>query len=145
MSNPLDLGQEALSAQGKIFARSATRIGRRIAYGAVAAVFLMFAAISFHGLLWAIGLDLLGLSYVASALCVLGLDLLIVIVFALLARRSIPDPVEIEARIRRDRKLIELKQAVAISALTGLVFGPAGRFTGRKVTAIIKNIFFRGK
>lgn len=118
---PIDLGQDVLSAQGQILARSATQIGRRVAYGVVAAVFLFFTTISFHGLLWAFFIDVAGLSYVKSGLCVVGLDLLFVVIFGLLATRSIPDPVEIEARIRRDRKWIEFKQSLAMAALTGVV------------------------
>ncbi|EHH68122.1 hypothetical protein [Gluconobacter morbifer] len=138
---PIDLGQEVLSAQGTVLARSATRIGRRVAYGVVAAVFLLFTALSFHGFLWAFFIDVTHLSYVKSALCVVGIDFFFVIVFGLLAARSIADPVEIEARIRRDRLFIEFKQSLAVTALLGLVAGPAGRFTGRKVTAILKSFF----
>ncbi|MFT8809413.1 hypothetical protein [Gluconobacter sp.] len=137
---PIELGQDVLSAQGQILSRSAMRIGRRVAYGIIAAVFLLFTALSFHGFLWAFFINVAGLSYVKSALCVIGVDLLFVVIFGLLAARSIPDPVEIEARIRRDRKLIELKQAVAMTALTGLVFGPAGRFTIKRILGIVRNL-----
>ncbi|GBR35468.1 MULTISPECIES: hypothetical protein [Gluconobacter] len=137
---PIELGQDVLAAQGQILSRSAMRIGRRVAYGVVAAVFLMFAAISFHGFLWAFFIDVVGLGYVASALCVMGVDLLFVLIFGLLAARSIPDPVAIEARIRRDRKLAQLKQSVAMAALTGVVFGPAGRFTFRRILDLVRNI-----
>lgn len=137
---PIELGQDVLSAQGQILSRSAMRIGRRVAYGIVAAIFLFFAAVSFHGFLWAFFIDVTGLSYVKSALCVIGVDLLFVVIFGLLAARSIPDPVEIEARIRRDRKLIEFKQSLAMAALTGLVFGPAGRFTIARLFAIVRNL-----
>ncbi|MBF0865518.1 hypothetical protein HKD31_12825 [Gluconobacter sp. R71646] len=138
---PIELGQDVLSAQGQILSRSAMRIGRRVAYGIVAAVFLFFTAISFHGFLWAFFIDVAELSYVKSALCVIGVDLLFVVIFGLLAARSIPDPVEIEARIRRDRKFIEFKQSLAMAALTGLVFGPAGRFTIARLFAIVRNLF----
>lgn len=137
---PIELGQDVLSAQGQILSRSALRIGRRVAYGIVAAVFLFFTAISFHGFLWAFFVDVVGLSYVKSALCVIGVDLLFVVIFGLLAARSIPDPVEIEARIRRDRKVVEFKQSLAMAALTGLVFGPAGRFTISRLFAIVRNL-----
>ncbi|MBS1104281.1 hypothetical protein JK202_14920 [Gluconobacter sp. Dm-62] len=137
---PIELGQDVLSAQGQILSRSAMRIGRRVAYGIVAAVFLLFTAVSFHGFLWAFFVDVAGLSLVKAALCVIGVDLLFVVIFGLLAARSIPDPVEIEARIRRDRKLAEFKQSVAMAALTGLVFGPAGRFTIKRLLGIVRNL-----
>ncbi|GFE96250.1 MULTISPECIES: hypothetical protein [Gluconobacter] len=142
---PIELGQEVLSAQGQILSRSAMRIGRRVACALVAVVFLLFAAISFHGFLWAFFISVAGLSYVKASLCVIGIDLFFVLIFAVLAAWSIPDVVEIEARIRRDRKLVELKQSVAITAVTGLLLGPIGRFTGKSFLSILKSFFSHSK
>lgn len=142
---PLELGQEVLSAQGQILSRSAMRIGRRVACALVAVVFLLFAAISFHGFLWAFFISVAGLSYVKASLCVIGVDLFFVLIFAVLAAWSIPDVVEIEARILRDRKLVELKQSIAITAVTGVLLGPAGRFTGRKLFSLIRSFFSHSK
>lgn len=142
---PLDLGQDVLSAQKIILARSALRIGRRVACGVIAAVFMFFALIGFHALLWAIFVDAAGLSHIKAALCVIGVDIFFGLIFGLGAAWSIPGNVEIEARIRRDRKWIEFKQAVAVNTVGGLFLGPIARLTGRKATAILRNIFGGGR
>jgi len=139
----IDLGQEALAAQGSVMKRQATRIARRIAYFVVAAIFGLFALVSAHGLLWAFALDVFHFNALGAATLVFGLDLLFVIIFGLLGMRRLADPVEFEARVRRDRKFIELKQAIAISTLTGLMFGPVGRFTGRRMFGMLRNVFTR--
>lgn len=137
---PIELGQEVLSAQGRIFSRTALRLARRVAFASVALLFLFFAVITLHGLLWAFFVDVAGLSYVKSALCVLGVDLVFVVIFGVLAAWSIPDMVTIEARIRRDRKLSELKQAVALSTLAGLLLGPIGRGTAGRVFSLLRSV-----
>ncbi|WP_042056700.1 phage holin family protein [Acidomonas methanolica] len=139
----IELGQEALEAQGLVLQRLALRIGRRVAYFVIAAVFGLFAAVSLHGLLWAFALDVLHFSALESAASVLGFDLLIVVIFGLLGMRRVADPVEFEAKVRRDRKFLEFKQAFALSTLTGLLFGPLGRFAGRKAAGGVRNIFTR--
>ncbi|QDH17163.1 hypothetical protein [Swingsia samuiensis] len=142
---PLELGQEVLSAQGTIVKRSATRIGRRIACALVAAVFLMFAAISFHGFMWAFFMSVMGLSCVKASLCVIAVDLFFVIIFGICAAWSIPDPVEIEAKIRRDRKLVELRQAFALSTMMTILFSPLGRTAGKKTFSLLFGMFKRSK
>jgi hypothetical protein len=138
-----ELGQSVLEAQGKILQRMALRIGRQVAYLVVAAVFGFFAIISGHGLLWALFVDAFHMSHLSAAAIVFGLDLLFAVIFVLLGRRTIPDPVEIDARIRRDRKMAAFKQAVTISAFTSILLGPVGRFTGRAAGSGLKNIFSR--
>lgn len=139
----IDVGQEALQAQGEVLQRVAMRIGRRVAYFVIAAIFGLFALVSFHAVLWAFAYSVLHFSAFAAACSVLGLDLLFVIIFGLLGTRNIADPVEYEARLRRDRKFIEFKQTLALSTLLGLLVGPVGRFTGRQLFDILRNIFAR--
>ncbi|AOX17527.1 phage holin family protein [Kozakia baliensis] len=139
----IDLGQEALQAQGQVMQRMALRIGRRVAYFVVAAIFGLFALVSVHGVMWAFALDVFHFSALGSAFFVLGVDLLFVVIFGLLGLRRVADPVEFEARVRRDRKFIEFKQAIAISTLTGILLGPIGRFTGRRAASGLRNIFMR--
>lgn len=139
----IELGQDVLSEQGTVLSRTALRIARRAAFGIVALTFLLFFIISLHGLLWALCLDVAGLSAVKAALCVLGFDLLFIVIFGVLAAWSIPDMVTIEARIRRDRKLMELKQAVALSTLTGLLLGPIGRGTAGRLFSVFKSVLRR--
>ncbi|GBQ94112.1 hypothetical protein [Asaia krungthepensis] len=139
----IDVGQEALQAQGEVIQRVAMRIGRRVAYFVIAAIFGLFALISFHAVLWAFAYSVLHFSAFAAACSVLGIDLLFVIIFALLGTRNIADPVEFEARLRRDRKFGEFKQTLALSTLTGLLIGPVGRFTGKQLFTVLRNIFAR--
>lgn len=49
----IDVGQEALKAQGEVMQRVAMRVGRRVAYFIIAAIFGLFALVSFHAVLWA--------------------------------------------------------------------------------------------
>lgn len=139
----LELGQETLEAQGQVMQRQALRIARRIAYGVIAAVFGLFALISLHGFMWAFALDVFHFSALGAAAVVLGIDVLLVIIFGLLAARHVPDVVEFEARVRRDRKFAEFKQALAFSTLTGILLGPLGRFAGKKAAGGLRNIFTR--
>ncbi|GBR09711.1 phage holin family protein [Asaia siamensis] len=139
----IDVGQEALKAQGEVMQRVAMRIGRRAAYFIIAAIFGLFALVSFHAVLWAFAYSVLHFSAFAAACSVLGIDLLFVIIFALLGTRNIADPVEFEARLRRDRKMIEFKQTLALSTLMGLLVGPVGRFTGKQIFVALRNIFAR--
>lgn len=139
----IELGQEALEAQGLVLQRQALRIGRRVAYFVIAAVFGFFAVISLHGLLWAFALTVFHFSPLGAAFLVLAVDLLFVVIFGLLGMRRVGDPVEFEAKVRRDRKFLEFKQAMALSTMTGLLFGPFGRFAGRKAAGGLRNIFTR--
>ncbi|WP_122050551.1 phage holin family protein [Asaia bogorensis] len=139
----IDVGQEALQAQGEVLQRVAMRIGRRVAYFIVAAIFGLFALVSFHAVLWAFAYSVLHFSAFGAACSVFGLDLLFVVIFALLGTRNVADPVEFEARLRRDRKMIEFRQTLALSTLTGLLLGPVGRFTGKQLFEVLRNIFAR--
>lgn len=138
-----DVGQEVLQAQGEVMQRAAMRIGRRVAYFVIAAIFGFFALISFHAVLWAFAYSVLHFSAFAAASSVLGLDVLFIIIFGLLGTRNVADPVEFEARLRRDRKVIEFKQTLAVSTLVGILLGPLGRFTGRQAMGGLRNIFTR--
>lgn len=139
----IDVGQEALQAQGQVIQRAALRIGRRVAYFVIAAIFGFFALVSLHGVLWAFAFTALHFSALGAACSVLGVDVLFIVIFALLGLRRVADPVEFEARVRRDRKFMELKQEIAISTLIGILLGPVGRFTGRKAATGLRNIFTR--
>ncbi|GAB6853373.1 hypothetical protein [Asaia astilbis] len=139
----IDVGQEALKAQGEVFQRVAMRVGRRVAYFVIAAIFGLFALISFHAVLWAFAYSVLHFSAFAAACSVLGVDMLFVIIFTLLGTRNIADPVEFEARLRRDRKMAEFRQTLALSTLVGILVGPMGRFTGKQLFGALRNIFAR--
>jgi hypothetical protein len=62
-----------------------------------------------------------------AALIVLGVDLVFMVVFALLASGNVADPVMEEARRVRDQSLTQVRESLTLAAL----LRPAGRFLGR--------------
>lgn len=144
MSSPIDLGQEILAAQGRILTHSVKRHGLRAVFAVMALVFLFFAAISFHGVLWGVFMTLCHLSPLYAALCVMGVDFLFVLIFVLLALRSRhPSFAEEREKMTRDRKFQELKRAVEVTALAKIAFGPLGRFAGGHLWRVASSPFRR--
>lgn len=138
MANIIEILQEIFSAQGSLFVKAGQRYGWRIAYAIAACVFLLFAAFSFHAVLWAGFYTFCHLHIFAASLAVFGVDLLIVAFFVILAVRS-RDVSVAEERIRwnRDKKIDELKDALSFSLISTLLLGPVGRalrdrFLGKK-------------
>jgi len=141
-----DHGMAALEAQGTILQRRAVRYGRQIAFLVIAVLFALASFVALHGLLWAVFLQTLHMSYVGASASVLGVDVLLVLFFGFLGRRSLPGPTEIEARFVRDRHLEALKQSLTMATLTTtLLAGPLGRGVGRGLGGLLRNIFFRGR
>lgn len=139
----IDVGQEAIKAQGDVVQRVAARWGRRAAWFVLAAIFGVFALVSLHAVLWAGALVVLHFNPLTAAVTVLGIDVVIMFIFFLLGTRHVADPLEFEARLRRDRKFAELRQTLALSTFIGLLIGPVGRFSGRQAFKVARNIFFR--
>lgn len=138
-----DVGQDAIQAQGVVMQRVATRWGRRAAWFVLAAIFGGFALVSLHAVLWAGALVVLHFNPLTAAVSVLGVDVVVMFVFFLLSTRHVADPLEYEARLKRDRKFAELRQTLALSTVIGLALGPVGRFSGRQAFKMARNIFFR--
>lgn len=144
MSSPVEVGQEVLSAQGQIIGHCAKRYGLRAAFAVIALVFLAFAAVSFHGVLWALFLTFCHFGAFYSALCVLGVDLLFVLFFVILASLSRkPGLAEEKARMERDRKLQDLKQSLALSTVISVLSGPIGRYAGGRAFKLLRSLFSR--
>lgn len=142
MSNPIEIGQEVLAAQGQILSYSARRYGLRAALVGGALLFMFFAAISLHAVLWALFLTVCGLAPIWASLCVLAFDLVGVLIFALFALNSRrPSMAEEKARIQREHCIQELKQSIAVTALVSLVCGPLGRFVGHRIFDMIRAFF----
>ena len=72
---------------------------------------------------------------------VLVFDLLMLAVFGMVALRSIPDKLEVEAREIRDRSLVEMRESVAIGAL----LSPLGRVAGRSAARGVMGAFGGGR
>lgn len=140
MSNPLELGQDILSKQAEIFGHCVRRHGLRVLFAVFALVFLGFAAISFHAVLWMAFLTFCKIGPLYSALCVMGVDLLFVLFFVLLAIQSrSPSVAEERIRFARDQKLHELRGSLALSAVTSLLFGPLGRYAGGRFFSMFRS------
>ncbi|QDH13675.1 hypothetical protein E3E12_05145 [Formicincola oecophyllae] len=142
MTNPFELCQDALHAQGQLFAAIFKRFGMRAVMAAAMVVFLLGAFVTFHGVLWALFYTVLGLGALSSALCVLGFDLLGVLVFGFLMMRGRrPDRAEDQARMKRNAVMEDLRQSLAFSALTALLFGPLGRMLRDMIIRHVRNAF----
>ncbi len=135
----LRLAQVAAQAEGLVVKRTVRRFGKRAAYGAVAGVFALALLVMLHVTGWVALNGSGGITPLWSSVIVLGVDLLVAGLFGLLARGTLPDPVEREARELRDRSLLELRN----TALLGLAFGPAGRVAGRGAFAMAKKMVGR--
>ncbi len=107
MRRALRLAKVAAQAEGLRLRRLAHRTAYRGIYGAVAAVF-------------------------AIALIVALVDIVLAAIFGVLASRSTPDSVELEATRVRDTARAQLTDALTMTAL----IGPAMRMAGtRKITS----------
>ena len=128
-----------VAAEGLRLRRLVLRLVRRAGYGAVAAVFALFAL----GLVHVLGIlalsEFAGMLPFWAALIVLGCDVVVIGVFALLASGHVPDRVEVEARQLRDNSLREMRNSLALSA----ALGPAGRMAGRGAFGIGRRLLRR--
>ena len=120
----------SVAAQSEILLlkRNARSGIRRGIYGAVAAVFGIGALILIHVLGY---MALVQFAHFTSFVCaaiVLGVDLVLVLVFGLLASGAVKDPVAEEARALRDQSLAQLRESLQAAAL----LRPAARLLGRK-------------
>lgn len=134
-----DVGRAAMQAEVELLQQKAMRLGRQGALLIVAAVLGFFSIITGHALLWAIFLFKFGFGPVGAPAAVFGLDIFLAFLFAFMGRRSYLLPAEVEARMARDRRMNELRQAATVATVMTAVAGPLGRFAGRKV----KGTFFR--
>ena len=102
----------------------------RAVYGVVAAVFMIGALILVH----VIGFEALApyLTPLEDSAVLFAVDLVIAIVFGILAARGAPDAVEVEAKQLRDQSLGAMKESLAIATLIGPVGRLASRAVGRK-------------
>jgi hypothetical protein len=136
----VDLAKIAATAEALRLRRQALRIGRHAAFLAIAGLFGFFALILLHVLLWTICYGPWHTGKVWASFIVLVVDVLAAVVLVLLGRGKLPDPIEVEARITRDRSLSELRSAMAMTAVSAAVAGPAGRFAGRTAWNTVRKL-----
>lgn len=127
----VDLTKIAASAEALRLRRHMFRLVRQAGFLAIAAIFGFFALISLHVVLWTLCYGPWGTGKVWASVIVLAVDVIVAGILLLFGRGKLPDPIEVEARITRDRSLSELRSALAMTALAGTVTGPAGRLAGR--------------
>ena len=112
-------------------------------WGAVAAVFaiaflVMVHVVAFMALTYAV-------APIWAAVIVLAFDLVMLLVFGLIALNSKPGAIEAEARELRDRALVEMRESVAIAALLNPVGRVAVRAAGRGALSAITPSFLSRK
>ncbi|MBB2203237.1 hypothetical protein [Gluconacetobacter tumulisoli] len=138
-----ELGKATVQAELTVRRQMAIRIGRQAAFLVIAGIFGLLAILSGHALLWAFAYQTLGFSVLGAAILVFAADALVALLFLLLGRRSIMTPQEIRARFERDHAINELRQAVALTAVTTAVAGPVGRQAGRAIWHVVRSAFGR--
>lgn len=118
MLRPIRLARIAAEAEGVRLRGMMTRIVTRVIF-AVIALFFALGAVAFgHAAAWyeiRVGLDQ---SYLATAGIMGGADLLVAIILLLLASRSSPSRVEIEAREVRRKALEGIGSALSLTQLS---------------------------
>jgi len=122
------LARLAADAEILLIRREIKTAIRRAIYGGVAAVF----ALGTLALLHVVGYEALrqfaSLTPIVAAAVVFGVDLVLAIIFYVLASGAMKDPVAEEARMLRDQSLAQIKDTLTMAA----VLKPAGRMLGRK-------------
>ena len=120
----------SVAAQSEILLlkRNARSGIRRAIYGAVAAVFGIGVLILLHVLGYMALVQFAHFTPFISAAIVLGVDVVFVLIFGLLASGAVKDPVAEEARALRDQSLAQLRESLQAAAL----LRPAARLLGRK-------------
>jgi hypothetical protein len=122
------LARLAAEAEILLIRREIKTAIRRAIYGAVAGVFALFLLGALHVIGYMALRQYGGLNPVLSAAVILGVDLVITMIFGLLASGAMKDPVAEEARLLRDQSLAQIKETLTMAA----VLKPAGRLLGRK-------------
>ncbi len=117
----VELGRTAAQAELLRFKRMLRRQAMRGVWGAVAAVFAVAVLAMIHVLAFVILEPLI--TPIWSAVVVLAFDLLMLVIFGLIAVNGKPDRIEIQAREVRDLALLEMRESMAVSAL----LNPVGR------------------
>jgi hypothetical protein len=119
---PFRLARIAAEAEGVRLRGMATRIVTRVVFAIVALFFVMGAVIFVHIAAWyevRTGLDQ---SYLATAGILGGCDLLLAIILWLMASRSTPSSVEIEALEVRRKAIEGIGSALSVTQLMLPVF-----------------------
>jgi hypothetical protein len=126
----LDLARASAAAEILLLKRMVRRQAMRAVFAAVAAVFLIGALILLHF----VGFQALApyLTPLEDTAVLLGVDVVIAVIFGVMAMRDSPDAIEVEAKQLRNQSLGAMKESLAIATLIGPVGKLAARMVGRK-------------
>jgi hypothetical protein len=126
----LDLARAAAQAEGLRLRRLVRRQAMRAVFGAVCVVFLLAALVLLH----AVAFTALApyLTPLQDSAVLLGGDLVVAVIFGLLAARDTPDAVEVEAKQLRDQSLGAIRESIVFATLLGPLGRLAERALGRK-------------
>ena len=111
------LARVAAQAELLLVKRIVTGIVRRAIYGAVAAVFALGLLAGLHVMAALALVDYAHMAPVAALAIVAGVDLVIVVIFGLLAAGEVKDPVIEEARRVRDQSIEQARATLTLAAL----------------------------
>jgi hypothetical protein len=114
---PIRLARIAAEAEGLRLRGMMTRIVTRVIFAIIAAFFLLGALAFAHVAAWYEIRTALNQTYLATAGSLGGADLVIAIILLLLASRSSPSRVEVEAREVRRKALEGLASALSLAQL----------------------------
>lgn len=128
LHSPVDALLEIIHAQGTLFSSHLRRLGLSMAWVIGVFVFLAFALVSAHALLWTFLISVMHLDIFLSAVAVCAVDLFLMIfcIIAALVTRK-PKSADKDARKLRDEKLQEFKEAFAWSAIFAFGVSPVGK------------------
>jgi hypothetical protein len=126
----VDLGKAAAQAEVFRIRQQIERQARRAVFAAVALVFVTAMLVMAHVVAYIV-LSMYLVSVWAAA-SLLAFDLVVALIFGLIAARSSPSGLELEARTIRDQALAEMKESVAITALMSPLTRVVIRSAGRK-------------
>lgn len=139
----VDLGRTAAQAELLRIKLLIRRQAMRGAWGAVAAVFAIAVLVMVH--IVAALLLTLAVGPIWANVIVLGFDLVMVLIFGLIAAKSTPARVETQAREVRDQALLEMRESLAVGALLNPMSRVAVRAVGRGAWSAFKPGFMQRK
>ena len=112
-------------------------------WGAVAAVFAIAVLVMVH-IVAALLLTLV-VGPIWANVIVLAFDLVMLLIFGMIAAKSTPDRIEKEARDVRDQALLEMRESLAVGALLNPVGRVAVRAVGRGAVSALTPGFMQRK
>ncbi len=119
------------------------RQAMRGVWGAVAAVFAIAVLVMVHVVAFMILAPFI--TPIWAAVVVLAFDLVMLVIFGVIAANGKPDRIETEARDLRDRALVEMRESMAVTALLNPVGRVVLRTAGRGALSALTPSFLSRK